>query len=79
MEQTILRKGLNIAYVRWKKIARVIGKVNSFILLTVFYFLVFGFIAVMRKVVVLFLKKPVSQSYWIVKDKESLGNFEQQF
>lgn len=57
------------------KFAHFLGKINSTIFLTIFYFLIFGVIALIRKV--FRRRKVVNESYWA--DKSGEGDFEKQF
>jgi len=75
----MFKKIFSTAWQGWKKFAHRLGRINTFILLTVFYFFIFGLIAIIRKCAKLFRRKIVLESYWISKDKEKQGSFEQQF
>jgi len=52
----------------WLSFTRLLGKINSFLLLTLFYFFIIGPIALIRKVILRFKKKEV-ESYWIDCEK----------
>ena len=64
----------------WKRIARTVAKVNSYIILTLFYFLIIGPIALIKKIIDLFSKKVSEESYWVSKEpKQNRSDFEDQF
>ena len=75
----MLKKFLNSIWQGWKKFARVFGRINSHILLSLFYFLIFGLVAIIKKIVKLFFKKVKKESYWIEKEDNGEVNFEKQF
>ena len=56
---------LSAALLQWKKIAKVIGTVNSVIILTIFYFLIISPIAIIRKTIKLFKTKEDESSFWL--------------
>lgn len=64
----------------WKKIAHAIGKVNTRILLTLFYFIIIGFVALIKNIIKVFSSKSIKDSNWILADKnKAKSDFEQQF
>ena len=64
----------------WKKIANFIGRFNTHIILSIFYFLMIGFVFLIKKIINFFSSKPLYNSYWILKEKrEEKFDFERQF
>ena len=63
----------------WKKLANKIGKVNSVIVLTIFYFLIIGPVAIIIKIYKLFKSKKKSESYWRDYQSVSGDDFTKQF
>lgn len=63
--------------------ARFLGKINTFIFLTIFYFLIVGPIAIFLKLVkkdLLDIKiSDQKESYWIKKDEPESTYYEHQF
>jgi len=53
----------------WKKIAHFIGRVNTFIILSLFYFIILAPVAITKKIFRLFRKKSAQKSYWIEKER----------
>ena len=60
-----LKAGLKTLYRLWMKLAHAIGRVNTAILLTLFYFIFFGF----ARLITLIAGKDLMDSRW--KDRES--------
>ncbi len=60
-----VKKVFKFIYRVWMKFAHTLGKINSFILLTVFYFVIFG----IGRFVLWVGKKDVLEEHW--KDKPS--------
>ena len=75
----MLKKILKSLWSGWKKFAHILGKVNSFILLTLFYFTIFAIVGLLKNFFKLFDKKPILNSFWIKKQEREEVNFEQQF
>lgn len=65
----------------WKIFARTLGRINSKILLTVFFFLILGPIALIRKIVFLFKPRPAHATFWLKKEikEEKLEDFYRPF
>jgi len=76
----MLRNFFNKIWQRWKRIAKTVAKVNSYIILTLFYFLIIGPVALIKKIINLFSKKVPEESYWVSKEpKQDKSDFENQF
>ncbi|MAF42796.1 MAG: hypothetical protein CMI54_01325 [Parcubacteria group bacterium] len=75
MLKQILRK----IWHKWKYAARIFGKVNSFVILTLFYFIIIGPISLLRKLVKVFHSKGQQKSYWVSPEKENPEGFKNQF
>lgn len=66
-------------YAGWMRLAKFLGRINSRILLTIFYFLIFGPIALIRRVFLLSKKTKNQNSTWQDKEEMREGFFKQQF
>ncbi len=66
-------------YQLWMKFARFLGRINSRILLTVFYFSIFGFVAIIRKIIFLLQKKENKNTNWQNKEAFKEDSYLQQF
>ncbi|HJN62442.1 MAG TPA: hypothetical protein QGH92_02565 [Candidatus Parcubacteria bacterium] len=75
MLKQILRK----IWQKWIYAARIFGKVNSFVILTLFYFIIIGPISLARKFFNLFRSKEQPESYWVAKEESDKSNFKHQF
>ena len=76
----MFKKILQIIWKGWKKFAHFLGVIMSHIILTLFYFIIFGLVAIIKKFVNLFSKSESHSSYWIKKSQiEKTSNYEQQF
>lgn len=64
-------KPLRTAYDLWMRFAHVLGRIMSFILLTILWLTIFALYAVVIKLVHLFRKKSPSETYWIDVSTES--------
>ncbi|OGC47078.1 MAG: hypothetical protein A3A94_03475 [Candidatus Portnoybacteria bacterium RIFCSPLOWO2_01_FULL_43_11] len=64
----------------WKKFANLIGRFNTHIILSIFYFLIIGFVFSIKKIISFFSSKPFQDSYWVLREKKKdESNFERQF
>lgn len=63
-----MKKVLKFLYGLWMKFAHALGRINSFILLTVFYVVVFG----IARMVIFVLRKDLLDERW--KDRSSYWN-----
>ena len=75
----MLKKLLKTLYKYWMIFARFLGRINSRVLLTVFYFLIFGIVSLIRKLFKLFKVHPETVSYWLKKAPKHPRDYEQQF
>ncbi len=78
-----LKKILNKLYKYWMKFAHVLGTINGFIILFLFYFIIIGIYAIVKKILQLMSgsKKHNINSYWQKKRElgEGLENLKYQF
>ena len=61
------------------KTLKYFGIINSWILLTIFYYLIFGTVAIIRKIFMSFKIKPDKNTYWIEKKEFKDVNYENQY
>ncbi|MBI2625281.1 MAG: hypothetical protein HYW70_03030 [Candidatus Nealsonbacteria bacterium] len=62
---------------KWKGVTRVWGVFNSYIILTLFYFLIIGPVAIVRKLIK--LRQTPQNSYWIKKEESDPESYKHQF
>ena len=78
-----MKEILKKLYKYWMKFARILGTINGFIILFVFYFIIIGLYAFVRKILQLVsgFKKQNADSYWQKKQEpgEGLENLKYQF
>lgn len=78
-----LKKIFKTFYKYWMKFAHVLGTINGFIILFIFYFIIVGLYAVIKKIIQLFSgsKKQNDGSYWQKKAEtgEGMENLKYQF
>lgn len=65
----------------WKIFARTLGRINTKIILSLFFFFIFGPIALIRKLFYLFKKKSSANTFWIKKEskRQKLEDYYRQF
>jgi len=71
---SILKLYLEKIYSVWMKFAKILGTINSYIILTVLYFILFGIYSILEKVFKLplfLLKNSKKESYWRKKNYET--------
>ena len=68
-------------YKYWMKFAHVLGTINGFIILFVFYFVIIGLYALPARLIRLFKKKNSNDTFWKEKEhpSEELENLKFQF
>ena len=52
-------------YEAWLEFSRVLGMIMSWIILTILWIVGFGIYGVIRKIIRIFIKEPVRQTYWL--------------
>jgi hypothetical protein len=58
-------KPLRILYDAWMKFAHVLGRIMSFILLTILWIVGFGLYAIPMKIISIFKRQPNRDTYWV--------------
>ena len=63
----------------WKRFAKILGTINSYLILTILYFLVIGPISSLRKIIKKFSRKLPKDSYWLPKEESRESDYKDQF
>ena len=68
-------------YTYWMKFAYILGEVNSKIIFTGLFFIVFGIYSLIARLLNLFKKNPPQTSYWVNKKykEPTMENLKKQF
>lgn len=78
-----MKEILKKLYKYWMKFAHILGTINGFIILFIFYFVIIGLYALAQKSIMAFvgLKKQTRGSFWNQKTElgEGLGHLRNQF
>ncbi len=70
---------LSYLYSAWMAFSKVLGKVMSFLILTVLWVVGFGIYAIIIKLGILFAAKKSSSTYWVDLPPPEPGNMRRQF
>ena len=70
---------LNYLYRLWMAFSKVLGKVMSFLILTVLWVIGFGIYAIIVKIGMLFAAKKPADTYWVDLPPPEPGNMRRQF
>lgn len=78
---TAMKKITKKLYSYWMKFAHILGEINSRIIFTIIFFVVFGIYALIAKFLYLFKKDSPRTSYWMEKKyrEPTIENLTKQF
>lgn len=74
-----MKKILKKIWQIWKSFAQAFGRFNAHLILTLFYFLIIGPIAIIRRGIKLLSSKNNKDSYWLLKREGEESGHKNQF